>query len=171
MLQCLKRWPEGKQHVISMERTSARWEPVEEEKGGGGSKHFQKSYCEGQREMSSQMEVDVKSKEDLFIYFYDKATRACLLADDCEVNPPTLVSNSKIQRLGCIFLLPPHPAGLIIFLSRNYTNKLPYKTERDSVQFSSFTQSCPTLCDPMNRSMPGLPVHHQLLEFTQTHFH
>ena len=40
-----------------------------------------------------------------------------------------------------------------------------------SVQFSSVAQSCPTLCDPMNRSMPGLPVHHQLLEFTQTHVH
>ena len=40
-----------------------------------------------------------------------------------------------------------------------------------SVQFSSVTQSCPTLCDPMNRSMPGLSVHHQLLEFTQTHIH
>ena len=50
------------------------------------------------------------------------------------------------------------------------------------VQFSSVTQSCPTLffffffscptlCNPMNRSMPGLPVHHQLLEFTQTHVH
>ena len=38
-----------------------------------------------------------------------------------------------------------------------------------SVQFSSVAQSCPTLCDPMNRSMPGLPVHHQLLEFTQTY--
>ena len=40
-----------------------------------------------------------------------------------------------------------------------------------SVQFSSVTQSCPTLRNPMNRSMPGLPVHHQLLEFTQTHVH
>ena len=40
-----------------------------------------------------------------------------------------------------------------------------------SVQFSSVTQSCLTLCDPMNRSMPGLPVHHQLPEFTQTHVH
>ena len=40
-----------------------------------------------------------------------------------------------------------------------------------SVQFSSVIQSCPTLCDPMNRSTPGLPVHHQLLEFTQTHAH
>ena len=37
-------------------------------------------------------------------------------------------------------------------------------------QFSS-VQSCPTLCDPMNCSMPGLPVHHQLPEFTQTHVH
>ena len=40
-----------------------------------------------------------------------------------------------------------------------------------SVQVSSVAQSCPTLCDPMNRSMPGLPVHHQLPQFTQTHVH
>ena len=40
-----------------------------------------------------------------------------------------------------------------------------------SFQFSSVSQSCPTLCDPMNRSMPGLPVYHQLPEFTQTHVH
>ena len=40
-----------------------------------------------------------------------------------------------------------------------------------SVQFSSVAQSCPTLCDPINRSTPGLPVHHQLPEFTQTHVH
>ena len=40
-----------------------------------------------------------------------------------------------------------------------------------SVQFSSVTQSYPTLCDPMNRSMPGLPVHHQLPQFTQTDVH
>ena len=40
-----------------------------------------------------------------------------------------------------------------------------------SVQFSSVTQLCPTLCDPMNCSTPGLPVHHQLPEFTQTHVH
>ena len=39
------------------------------------------------------------------------------------------------------------------------------------VQFSSVTQSCPTICDPMNHSTPGLPVHHQLPEFTQTHVH
>ena len=47
----------------------------------------------------------------------------------------------------------------------NYSNKGIW------VQFSSVTQSCPTLCDPMNRSTPGLSVHHQLQEFTQTHVH
>ena len=41
----------------------------------------------------------------------------------------------------------------------------------DSVQFSSVAQSCPTLCDPMNHSTPGLPVHHQLPGFSQTHIH
>ena len=43
------------------------------------------------------------------------------------------------------------------------------KAER--VQFSSVAQSCLTLCNPMNCSMPGLPVHYQLPEFTQTHVH
>ena len=40
-----------------------------------------------------------------------------------------------------------------------------------SVEFSSVAQSCPTLCDPMNHNTPGLSVHHQLPEFTQTHVH
>ena len=46
-----------------------------------------------------------------------------------------------------------------------------YCTGTWNVQFSSVTQSCLTLCDPMNRSTPGLPVHHQLPEFTQTYLH
>ena len=50
---------------------------------------------------------------------------------------------------------------------QEYTEKL-YKKD---LQFSSVAQSCPTLCDPVNRSTPGLPVHHHLLEFTQTHVH
>ena len=41
----------------------------------------------------------------------------------------------------------------------------------NNIQFSSVAQSCPTLCDPMNRSTPGLRVHHQPPEFTQTHVH
>ena len=44
-------------------------------------------------------------------------------------------------------------------------------TVKKAVQFSSVAQSCPTLRDPMNRSTPGLPVHHHLPEFTQTHIH
>ena len=55
-------------------------------------------------------------------------------------------------------------------------NSIPcYKLIRNvnicSVQFSSVAQSCSTLCDPMNHSTPGLPVHHQLPEFTQIHGH
>ena len=44
-------------------------------------------------------------------------------------------------------------------------------TKLRKLQFSSVAQSCPTLCNPMNHSTPGLPVKHQLLEFTQTHVH
>ena len=47
----------------------------------------------------------------------------------------------------------------------------PESGHRGYYQFSAVAQSCLTLCDPMNRSTPGLPVHHQLLEFTQTHVH
>ena len=46
-----------------------------------------------------------------------------------------------------------------------------FKKSLHSVQFSSIAQSCLTLCDPMNHSTPGLPVHHQLLESIQTHAH
>ena len=55
-----------------------------------------------------------------------------------------------------------------------YRGSWPQKLKQEfptMVQFSSVAQSCLTLCDPMNRSTPGLPVHHQLPEFTQTHVH
>ena len=47
----------------------------------------------------------------------------------------------------------------------------PRQTTQHDIQFSSVAQLWPTLCDPMNPSMPGLPVHHQLPEFTQTYVH
>ena len=56
-------------------------------------------------------------------------------------------------------------------LTKNTENCTHTQTLMCSVQFSSVAQSCPTLCDPMNHSTPGLPVHHQLPEFTQTHVH
>ena len=52
-----------------------------------------------------------------------------------------------------------------------FTTSTTWEFERLKSQFSSVTQSCPTLCYPMNRSTPGFPVHHQLPEFTQTHVH
>ena len=51
--------------------------------------------------------------------------------------------------------------------SSRYRYKIPSVVD----QIRSVAQSCPTLCDPMNHSTPGLPVHHQLPEFTQTHVH
>ena len=50
-------------------------------------------------------------------------------------------------------------------------NSSTLKCGTTSIQFSSVAHSCPTLCNPMNRSTPGLPVHHQLPESTQTHVH
>ena len=54
-----------------------------------------------------------------------------------------------------------------IFFLASCNYKIYYPSSR--IQFSSVTQLCPTLWDPMNRNTPGLPVHHQLPEFTQTH--
>ena len=60
---------------------------------------------------------------------------------------------------------PTSPMSLVIV---GRFSPLTWETLVSSVQFS---QSCPTLCNPMNHSTPGLPVHHQLLEFIQTHVH
>ena len=56
-------------------------------------------------------------------------------------------------------------------LRRNGVAIMVNKRVQNAVKFSSVAQSCPTLCDPMNCSMPGLPVHHQLPELTQIHIH
>ena len=56
-------------------------------------------------------------------------------------------------------------------LLRHQKSPLITLTSLSSVQFCSVDQSCLILCNPMNHSMPGLPVHHKLLEFTQTHVH
>ena len=63
-----------------------------------------------------------------------------------------------------------HTRFLIIIIN-NQTQQTSLCNIFEIVQFSSVTQSCLTHCDPMNRSMLGLPVHHQLPEFTQTHVH
>ena len=58
--------------------------------------------------------------------------------------------------------------GLVLLLNNTY---IVLEYTKCSVQFSSVTQSCPTLCNSMNHSTPGLPVHHQLPESIQTHVH
>ena len=57
------------------------------------------------------------------------------------------------------------------FSRQEYWSGLPFPSPKALFQFNSVTQLCPTLSDPMNCSTPGLPVHHQLPEFTQTHVH
>ena len=54
---------------------------------------------------------------------------------------------------------------------RYYSHQPKWLSSKTWVQFSSVAQLCPTLCEPMNCGTPGLPVHHQLPEFTQTHVH
>ena len=66
----------------------------------------------------------------------------------------------------CVFIM-----YLLSLLNSFFNSKFFLVAPFSSVQFSSVAQSCPTLCDPMNSSTPGLPVHHQLPEFTQTHIH
>ena len=64
--------------------------------------------------------------------------------------------------------------GVQLFLDILIVSQIQYiLIYTEIIQFSSVQslKSCPTLCDPMNRSTPGLPVHHQLPEFTQTHVH
>ena len=56
-------------------------------------------------------------------------------------------------------------------LKKLKANDYPEHLKGHSDQFSSVAQSCPTLCDPMDCSTPGFPVHHQLLELAQTHIH
>ena len=82
-----------------------------------------------------------------------------------------LVRNMLVKLLGGLCRLRIIGQGSTLCKGTETHASLLYHMYLTSVQFSSVTQSCPTLCDPMNHSTPGLPVHHQLLEFTQTHVH
>ena len=76
--------------------------------------------------------------------------------------------HSVSNKLFCMHLSCPFAVWVFFFLSHlSFSLRFLYA----NYQFSSVAQSCLTLCNPMNRSTPGLPVHHQLPEFTQTHVH
>ena len=76
-----------------------------------------------------------------------------------------------IGQLELIFLVKVHVLFMNVQSVQRHSLKRLSFVHEIQIQFSSVTQSRPTLCDPMNRSMPGLPVHHQLWRFTQTHVH
>ena len=72
---------------------------------------------------------------------------------------------------GCTVVQPLRKTARLLWWLLTKLNTPLAHTHQSSDQIRSAAQSCPTLCDPMNRSTPGLPVHHQLPEFTQTHIH
>ena len=85
-----------------------------------------------------------------------------------QYNVSWLVQDSYLSMIGhwrenTMFIL------LLVFFFFFLTTQCRSPSSSVTVHFSLVTQSCPTLCDPMDCSMPGFPAHHQLLEFTQTH--
>jgi len=84
-----------------------------------------------------------------------------------DLSSPTRDGTQLPALEGRVLTTGPPGKSAIILIFRKKKNCF----REDSVQFSSVAQSCPTFCDPMNYSTPGLPVHHQLPEFTQTHVH
>ena len=106
----------------------------------------------------------------------------------CSLQHLTLLLLPVTSKLGVVFALAPSLHSSVLFLHCSpgeaywaptdlvSLSSVSYSSWHTgllslSVQFTSITQLCPTLCDAMNRSMPGLPVHQQLPEFTQTHVH
>ena len=71
----------------------------------------------------------------------------------------------------CVLVLRTLKRKSLNILAQSIVKEMRRNTGVQSVQFSLFAQSCPTLCDPVDCSTPGFPVHHQLPELTQTHVH
>ena len=123
------------------------------------------------------MPLYIYSREDVsnwevYSSHWVPTTTVSLLSND-GMSHPTIPSGDCIcevllvlkQLTRCGSVPTNHNTGkLEVWVVENIWNKL-------VIAFSSVAQSCPTLCDPMNRSTPGLPVHHQLPDFTQTHVH
>ena len=112
-----------------------------------------------------------------FLCIYNSLHNTLHLVALTAKNPLTSVGDTRAIHCSVLAWIIPwieEPGGLQSMGSQRIGHSLvtkPPPHEVISVQFSSVAQSCPTLCDPMNRSTPGLPVHHQLPEFTQTHVH
>ena len=122
----------------------------------------------------------------IHVYTLCLVTQSCrILCDPMDYSPSSSVHGNSPGRntgVGCHALLQgilptqglnpglPHCRRILYCLSHQRSPCM-YVHIMYSNQIRSVAQSCPTLCDPMNRSTPGLPVYHQLLEFTETHVH
>ena len=107
---------------------------------------------------------------------YCLVTKSCLTRNPMDCSPPVSLSMEFPRQEYWTGLLFPSPGDLpdsgIELLSPSSLLYCRWDSLLlSSVQFSSVAQSCPTLCDPMNHSTPGLPVYHLLPELTQTCFH
>ena len=105
-----------------------------------------------------------------------KRGKKAFLSDQCK----EIEENNRMQKTRDLFKKIRDTEGIFhtkmgTIKDRNYMDLTEVedikKRWQEYTEFSSVTQSCLTLCDPMNHSMPGLPVHHQLPEFTQIHLH
>ena len=125
--------------------------------------------------------LERKWREGNPLVLFSSVTQSCLTLCDpwtaaCQASLSITNSRSLFKLTSIEFVLPSNHLILcrpfsFCLLSFPASGSFPRSQFFASVQFSSVTQLCPTLCDHMNHSTPGLPVHHQLPEFTETHIH
>ena len=130
--------------------------------------------------------VELLSRVWLFATPWIAARQASLSITNSRSSPKLMsielvMPSSHLSLCRPLLLLPPIPPSIRVFFSDDSSGFLLLKwwkrwypkplLNHESVQFSSVAQLCPTLCDPMNCSTPGFPVHHQLQGFTETHVH
>ena len=135
--------------------------------------------CDGETKFESnrmiiilQLIIHFNSVQAEFLFFQARGVlQNC--SSDCSHDQSKKCANAKCTVSSAIKIAYLKEQKSVLFAITGDTGCSSKRTTatQTSVQFSSVTQSCPTLCDPMNCSTPGLPVHHQLPEFTQTHVH
>ena len=109
-----------------------------------------------------------ESEIEILISVQKKETLSLSLTHTCLTSPS---SHRSIKYLYNIYIKYKRLYNNIKYLHLTNASRSAPRVKLIGYQFSSVAQSCLTLCDPMNRSTPGLLVHHQLPEFTQTHVH
>ena len=137
--------------------------------------------CVCVREREREKEIFKKSRNDSVL---EGAGGVCVHVCACVLN-----HFSHVRLFATVWIIACRASLSMGFSRQEYLSGLPCSSARNlpkpgikllclsflhwfsSVQFNSVAQSCQTLCDPMDCSMPGLPVHHQLPELAQTHVH